>query len=109
MPAKIDIDLWRQVTAACPKQAVPLAHLPMPLRPVDGCRVILVDGDEVKCRPDKPEDGDHPHMDFVEAGNDLEAPWVRREFGKKVFLLDDNIPPHDWPFTLMHEAVERRH
>jgi len=107
---KIDIALWHQCVHSCPKHQMPANALPYLCRPIDGCRVLLVDGDKVKTTPDTPKDekDGKPHMDFVEGGNDLEADWVKREFGSNVIILDDNIVPHDWPFIAMHEAVERR-
>jgi len=82
--------------------------LPQDLGIVDGCKVLLVDGDQIKIRPDLPEDYEEPHMDFVEAGNDMEATWIRREFGEKTFLLDGLHDISRSVPDLYHEAVERR-
>lgn len=74
---------------------------------IDGCKVWAVDGNEVKIRPDKPSDK-AIHMDFVEGGNDLEAAFVKREYGPKTLLVDGRIDRNDWCFILYHEAEERR-
>jgi len=109
VPDKIDMALWRQCLAAVPGGPIPPHALPFRCRIlVDGNIVLIVDGDKVKLRPDSPEDKEHPHLDFVEGANDMEAGWVRREFGTKVLLLDGDLHPRSWPFVLMHEAVERR-
>jgi len=107
---KIDMALWRQCLLAVPHQPIPPRALPFRCRPVDGCNVLIVDGSRTDIRPDKPGDDDaHPHMDFTQGANDMEAAWVRREFGKKVLLLDNRLPPSEWPFVLYHEAGERRY
>jgi hypothetical protein len=108
--AKIDMALWRQCLLAIPHQPIPPRSLPFRCRDVDGCTVLIVHGDRTCVRPDKPGDDDaHPHMDFNQGANDLEAAWVRREFGKKVLLLDHRGGPQQWAFDLYHEAMERRY
>jgi hypothetical protein len=108
MAEKIDIALWHQCTASLPKQPVPPHAMPFRCRDVDGNRVFLVDGGDIMIRPDKPADDEHPHMDFTQGANDMEAAWVGREFGKKVLLVDATIIPRNRPFNLYHEAYERR-
>jgi hypothetical protein len=101
----IDEKLWEEVQAAIPKEEP--TELPAALKEVNGNRVLVVDGDRLKTEPDKKGDN-KPHMDFVEGDNDAECDWVRREFGKKVLLIDDKMNFEDWPFILYHEAHERR-
>lgn len=99
----VDELLWRECRLALGKQ--PPAQIPAKLGKVGENQVLIVDGDALKVRQDKTGDS---HMDFVEGGNDLEAAWIKREFGPNVLLIDGNIAPHDWPLILYHEAHERR-
>lgn len=104
--APIDEALWSEVLVAFPPE--PPGPPPYALAAVGGNSATVVDGDEVKTREDLEEDADSPHMDFIEGGNDLEAAWVRREFGDHSLILDGNLAFHDLPFVLYHEAHERR-
>ncbi len=101
----IDEKMWEEVLAAIPKEEP--TEMPAELGTVDGNRVLAVDGDRLKTQADKKGDN-KPHMDFVEGDNDAECDFVRREFGKKVLLIDDKMDFEDWPFILYHEAHERR-
>src|SRR5207237_7941914 len=109
MPERVDMDLWEQCVAAVPKQRIPPHALPLRGGDVDGNRVIFVNANELKLRPDKDAAPEHPHMDFVEGANEMEALWVRREFGKKVLIIDvADTGQQNAPFILYHEAHERR-
>jgi hypothetical protein len=105
-PPGVDRQLWRQCRAVCPITLPD--ELPADIGEVDGNRVCIVDGNKVKTDPDTEEDEDHPHMDFVEGANDLEARWVRREYGEKYLLFDGRLDIRDLPFVIYHEAYERR-
>lgn len=93
----VDEALWRLCRLALGRQPPP--KIPALMGKVGENRVLVVDGDLLKIKFD---------MDFVEGGNDLEAPWIKKAFGPNVLLLDGNILPHDWPLILYHEAHERR-
>jgi hypothetical protein len=102
----IDAKLWEECQAVVP-DSIP-DQLPQALGTVDGNRAIVADFNAIKIEPDKAADHDEPHMDAIEGANDLEAAWARREFGKKVLLVDSNIHPRCWAFILLHEGFERR-
>lgn len=98
-----DPKLWGQVQQTLANARGRTGHIGN----LDGNKVHIVDGNEVKTRED--QDGDPTsHMDFVEGGNDLEAPWVKKEFGKNSLLIDGRIHPESHPYILYHEAHERR-
>lgn len=64
-----------------------------PLGVVNGLTVWKVDGDEAKIEHD---------MDFVEAGNGFRWQFIPKD----EIWVDEDLESHDWPFNVLHEAVE---
>jgi hypothetical protein len=96
----IDEKLWQQCKVCCEGGDYNEFDLPKLLGIVDGNKVILVCGNDLKMEHD---------MDFVEGGNDLEDHWIGRRFGDKVVLIDYAICSKERPYICYHECCERRY